>query len=46
VIKLRLIRQHLADLGRDWRIILKWIFKKWGGKTRAGDLWLRIERGV
>jgi hypothetical protein len=46
VIKSRIIRQHLEELGRDWRIILKWIFKKWGGETWAGDLWFRIETGV
>jgi hypothetical protein len=32
---------HLGDPGADWRIILKWIFKKWAG-TWTGLSWLRI----
>jgi hypothetical protein len=33
VIALRAVgdRMHLGDPGVDWRIILKWIFKKWYG---------------
>jgi hypothetical protein len=25
------ITDHFEDLNVDWRTILKWIFKKWGG---------------
>jgi hypothetical protein len=24
-------REYFVDLGVDWRIILKWIFRKYGG---------------
>jgi hypothetical protein len=37
-------RDYLEDLGLDGRIILRWIFKKWGG-ARNGLMWLRIATG-
>jgi hypothetical protein len=35
-------RDHLNDLSVDGRIILKWIFKKWGGEACTGLIWLGI----
>jgi hypothetical protein len=36
-------RDHLGDPGVDGRIILRWIFRKWGVWT--GSSWLRIGTG-
>ena len=38
-------RNHLENMGVDWRIILKWILKKWDGEAWAGLTWFRIEIG-
>jgi hypothetical protein len=38
-------RDHLEDLGIDWKIILKWIFNKWDGEAWTGLLWLITETG-
>jgi len=32
----------LEDPGLDGKIILRWIFKKWGGGTWTGFIWFRI----
>jgi hypothetical protein len=33
---------HLGDPGLDWRIKLRWIFKKWDVGVWIGLYWLRI----
>jgi hypothetical protein len=38
-------RDHLEDLSVERRIILKWIFQKWGGKVWTGLVGLRIGTG-
>jgi len=35
-------RDHMEDVGVDGRIVLKWIWVKWGGKVWTGFIWLRI----
>ena len=39
------VRDHLGDLGIDRRIILRWIFRKWGVGVWTGLSWLRIGTG-
>jgi hypothetical protein len=38
-------RDNWGGLGVDWRIILEWIFRKWGVAVFTGLRWLRIETG-
>ena len=35
-------RDHWGDPDVDWRIILRWIFRKWEGVVGTGWSWLRI----
>jgi hypothetical protein len=36
-------RNRLRDPGRDGRIILRWIFRKWEVRVWNESSWLRIE---
>jgi len=38
-------RDHWGDPDADWRIILRWIFRKWEGVVGIGWSWLRIGTG-
>jgi hypothetical protein len=44
-------RDHLEDPGIDWRIILRWIFRKWYGghvldPTQDRDRWQALVNAV
>jgi hypothetical protein len=39
-------RDHLGDLGVDWRIILRWIFRKWDVRVLTGSILLRVGGGT
>jgi len=38
-------RDHMEDPDVDRRIMLKWIFRKWGVGAWTGSIWLRIGTG-
>jgi len=38
-------RDHLGDPGVDWKIILRWIFRKWDVRIWTGSSMLRIGTG-
>jgi hypothetical protein len=33
----------MEDPGIDWRIILRWIFRKWDVGAWTGFIWLKIQ---
>jgi len=38
-------RDHMEDPGLDGKIILRWIFRKWGMGTGTGLIWMMIGTG-
>jgi len=38
-------RDHWGNPGTDWRIILRWIFRKWDMGVCTGLSWFRIGTG-
>ena len=38
-------RDHFENPGLDGRILLRWIFRKWGVRVWTGSSWLRIGTG-
>jgi hypothetical protein len=38
-------RDHLGGSGVDGRIILRWIFRKWGVRVWTGSNWFRTGTG-
>jgi hypothetical protein len=37
-------RDHWGDPDVDGRIIIRWIYRKWGMRVWTGLSWLRIEK--
>ena len=38
-------RSYVEDPGVDWRIILRWIFRRWAVRVWTGSSWLKIGTG-
>jgi hypothetical protein len=38
-------KRPLRKKGVDWRIILRWIFRKWDVEAWSGSIWLRLGIG-
>jgi len=38
-------QDHFEDPGTDWKIILRWIFRKWDVGVWTGLSWLRTGTG-
>jgi hypothetical protein len=32
----------LGDIGADWKILLKWTFKKYAARALIGFVWIRV----
>ena len=38
-------RDHWGDPRADWKIIMRWIFRKWDVGAWCGSSWIRIGTG-
>jgi len=38
-------KNHFGDPGVDWRMIIRWIFRKWDVWVWKGSSWLRTGKG-
>jgi hypothetical protein len=38
-------RDNLKDPSMDWRVVIRWIFRKWNEGAWTGSMWLKTGTG-